>query len=31
MIIEIIKHNGNIVISDIVDNIWVTQIYIDYG
>jgi len=30
MIIEIIKHNGNIVISDIVDNQWVEQIYIDY-
>lgn len=30
MIIKIIKHNGNIVISDIVDNIWVSQIYIDY-
>ena len=30
MIIETIKHNGHIVISDIVDNIWVKQVYIDY-
>lgn len=30
MIVERIKHNGNIVISDIVDNRWVEQVYIDY-
>ena len=30
MIVERIKHNGHIVISDIVENQWVTQVYIDY-
>lgn len=30
MIVERIKHNGHIVISDIVENQWVSQIYIDY-
>jgi len=30
MNIEKIKHNGNIVISDIIDNQFIKQVYIGY-
>jgi len=30
MNIEIIKHNGHIVISDLIENRFLKQVYIDY-